>query len=392
MTKGEWIEKLKRELKLRNYADSTISTYSGCLSVILDKYKHYNGYKDVEDIKSFLLTINNQNYHRSFTATFHHFFEKVIKKPLSLDDIPYPRPTHYLPQILSVQEVNRMFACIQNLKHLCILKLIYVCGLRISEAINVVCRKGLSHIDANRKTLLVKGAKGFKDRYVYIPEETIQLLRSYVMRYKPQYWLFEGQKGDKYSKRSIQQIFARAIAAAKINKRCTPHSLRHSRATHLLESPSGTMDIYKLKEFLGHNNIKTTEIYLHLSKKSLIDSMELADQYINQCFANYTPARKGQPKIFHSNRTVVHPDYQGLGLGIKLINESSRVFHAEFPQHRIMAKFSALPVFKAMIKQKEWRYLDTKRLMGKMHTGGNMDRKGGFREGGVKTYHFEYKG
>lgn len=286
MTKKEWIEKFKRELKLRNYADSTISTYSGCLAVILDKYHQYNGYKDVEEIKSFLLTINNQNYHKCFTATFHHFFEKVIKKPLSLDDIPYPRPTHYLPQILSVQEVNRMFSTVQNLKHLCILKVIYTCGLRISEVTNIICRKGLSHIDGTRKTLLVKGAKGFKDRYVPIPEETINLLRTYVANYKPQYWLFEGQTGDKYSTRSIQQIFSRALATAKINKRCTPHSLRHSRATHLLESPVGNVDIYKLKEFLGHNNIKTTEIYLHLSKKSLIDSIELADQYINQCFTN----------------------------------------------------------------------------------------------------------
>lgn len=286
MTKQEWIEKFKRELRLRNYADSTISTYSGCLSVILDKYKQYNGYKDVEEIKSFMLTINNQNYHRSFTATFHHFFEKVLKKPLSLDDIPYPRPTHYLPQILSVQEVNRLFASVKNLKHLCILKTIYAAGLRISEVTNIICRNGLSHIDGDRKTLLVKGAKGFKDRYVHLPVETINLLRNYIVQYKPKYWLFEGQVGDKYSTRSIQQIFIRALYASGINKRCTPHSLRHSRATHLLESQSGTIDIYKLKEFLGHNNIKTTEIYLHLSKKSLIDAIELADQYINKSFTN----------------------------------------------------------------------------------------------------------
>lgn len=286
MTKQEWIEKLKRELKLRNYAESTVRTYAGCLSVILDKYQQFNGYKDVEDIKSFLLTIDNQNYHKSFTATFHHFFEKVLKKPLSLEDIPYPRPTHYLPQILSVEEVHRFFSCVNNFKHLCILKLIYTCGLRISEATNIICNKQLSHIDSSRKMLLVKGAKGFKDRYVYLPTETINLLRTYVKSYKPQYWLFEGQAGDKYSTRSIQQIFNRALKAAKIYKKCTPHSLRHSRATHLLESASGTMDIYKLKGFLGHNNIKTTEIYLHLSKKSLIDAIELADRYIQQSFEN----------------------------------------------------------------------------------------------------------
>lgn len=104
------------------------------------------------------------------------------------------------------------------------------------------------------------------------------------------------------------------------------------------------------------------------------------------------PHVKGRKKIYHSNRTVIHPDYQGLGLGIKLINESSKVFAAKYSEYKIMAKFSALPVFKAMSKQKEWKYLGTKRIMGKMKFGGNMDRKSGFREGGIKTFHFEYIG
>lgn len=286
MTKQEWIDKLKRELQLRNYAESTISTYGGCLSVILSKYKQYNGYKSIEDIKSFLLQVpQTQNYHKSFTATFHHFFEKVLKRPLSLDDIPYPRPTHYLPQILSVEETFRLFAAVKNIKHLAILKTIYTGALRISEVTKIICRKGLSHIDADRKTLLVKGAKGYKDRYVHLPAETIQLLRSYFKQYKPKYWLFEGQTGDKYSKRSIQLIFKRACLAAGINKQVTPHSLRHSRATHLLEA-GVSVDIYKLKELLGHNNIKTTEIYLHLSTKSLVDSIEMADKFINLQHSN----------------------------------------------------------------------------------------------------------
>lgn len=111
-----------------------------------------------------------------------------------------------------------------------------------------------------------------------------------------------------------------------------------------------------------------------------------------QCFANYTPKTAGRQPIVHSNRTVIHPDYQGLGLGIMIINETSRLFKKEKPGYRIMAKFSALPVYKAMIKQKQWEFLGEKRLMGSMRIGGNMDRKTGFREHGVKTYHFEYIG
>jgi ABC-type lipoprotein export system ATPase subunit len=109
-----------------------------------------------------------------------------------------------------------------------------------------------------------------------------------------------------------------------------------------------------------------------------------------QCFANYTPHRKGSKIIYHSNRTVIHPDYNGLGLGIKLINETSKLLFKKI-DCRIMAKFSSTPVFKAMIKQKEWVFLGENRLMGKIKTGGSMTRRGGFRENGVKTYNFEYK-
>lgn len=111
-----------------------------------------------------------------------------------------------------------------------------------------------------------------------------------------------------------------------------------------------------------------------------------------QCFANYTPKKPGKRMIFHSNRTVIHPDYQGLGLGIKLINESSRVFNEKYPEYKIMAKFSSLPVYRAMAKQKQWRFTGAKRMFGREVVGGNMDRKTGFRDGGIKTYHFEYIG
>ena len=109
-----------------------------------------------------------------------------------------------------------------------------------------------------------------------------------------------------------------------------------------------------------------------------------------QCFANYTPHRKGTKIIFHSNRTVIHPDYNGLGLGIKLINETSKLLMNKI-ECRIMAKFSAVPIYKAMIKQKQWIFLGQTRLMGKMKTGVNMIRRGGFRECGIKTFNFEFK-
>lgn len=108
-----------------------------------------------------------------------------------------------------------------------------------------------------------------------------------------------------------------------------------------------------------------------------------------QCFANYTPKRKGEKMIFHSNRTVIHPDYAGLGMGIQLINLTSQ-YMIENYDYKIMAKFSSVPIFRAMIKQQCWKFLGEKRLFGKMAKGESMLRQGGFREEGIKTFHFEY--
>jgi ABC-type Mn2+/Zn2+ transport system ATPase subunit len=110
-----------------------------------------------------------------------------------------------------------------------------------------------------------------------------------------------------------------------------------------------------------------------------------------QCFANYVPYKEGKPKIFHSNRTVIHPDYAGLGMGIKVINETSQFMVDQFG-YQVMAKFSSTPVFNAMIKQECWKFLEEKRTMGSLSHGGTMDRKSGFRQHGIKTYHFIFTG
>ena len=274
MTKEQYIIKFKRELQLRNYALSTIGTYASCLDIFLSNYNKYNGYADIEDIKSFMLTITNQNYHKQFAATILHFYKLVVKKPLSISDIPYPRKTNYLPEILSVQETHRMINSIDNIKHRAIIQVMYSCALRIGEVVKVE----ISHIDSGRKLLLVKGAKGFKDRYVPLPEQTIQLLRNYYSQHRPKRLLFEGQLSGEYSVRSIQQIFHRACKVVGIRKKVTPHCLRHSRLTHLKEAG---VDIHELKEIAGHNNIKTTEIYLHLAKETLVNRIALADAYLS---------------------------------------------------------------------------------------------------------------
>lgn len=110
-----------------------------------------------------------------------------------------------------------------------------------------------------------------------------------------------------------------------------------------------------------------------------------------QCFANYVPYKKGKQKIFHSNRTVVHPDYQGFGLGIKLINATSEYMKQKY-KYKIMAKFSSIPVYKAMLKQKQWKLLKIVRKMDKMQKGGSMERTSGYREYGNTSFSFLYVG
>lgn len=150
-----------------------------------------------------------------------------------------------------------------NMKHRTMLSLIYACGLRRSELLSLKP----ADIDSKRGILLIKQAKGKKDRIVPISEKIIELLRQYYKAYKPQVWLFEGQnKGEQYSAESLQSVLKQALQKAKIHKPVSLHWLRHSYATHLLES--GT-DLRYIQELLGHNSSKTTEIYTHVSTKSL---------------------------------------------------------------------------------------------------------------------------
>lgn len=272
MTKLESIQNFQRELQVKRYAHTTVDNYTTCLISFLNHYHRFNGYKSTNDIKDFLITIQTRSYHKQMTATLRLFYTLIVKKEVDLSDIPYPRPTHYLPQILSVQEIDRLMRCIPNLKHRAVLQLMYACALRASEPTKI----DMPHVDFDRRTLFIKGSKGAKDRVVPVPAETLDLLFTYINTYRPKKRLFEGQGGD-YTTRSIQQIFHKAVRRAGIIKTVSTHSLRHSRATHLCDVK---VDIYKLKEFLGHNNIKTTEIYLHLSKLSLVNHLAEADKLI----------------------------------------------------------------------------------------------------------------
>ena len=174
-----------------------------------------------------------------------------------------PRREHKLPNVLSKEEVAAILHVLPNQKHRTMLSLIYACGLRRGELLNLKPE----NIDSKRHLLIILKAKGKKDRVVPISDKVITMLREYYKIYKPKIWLFEGQStAEQYSESSLQEVLKNAIQKAGIKKPVTLHWLRHSYATHLLEA--GT-DLRYIQELLGHKSSKTTEIYTHVSEKSL---------------------------------------------------------------------------------------------------------------------------
>jgi integrase/recombinase XerD len=256
-------------LENQRYSPNTIKTYTDTLGVFF-KYLSKKAISELrnEDIIEF----NNKyiikkglshSYQNQFINSLKLFFSKIEKRVIDVELIQRPRSEKKLPNVLSKQEVKLILESLQNTKHKTMLSLIYACGLRRSELLNIKPQDILS----DRKLLHIKQSKGKKDRIVPLSDKLLEMLREYYKTYKPKVWLFEGQhEGEQYSEKSLESVLKQAVAKANISKPVTLHWLRHSYATHLLES--GT-DLRYIQELLGHNSSRTTEIYTHVSKKSI---------------------------------------------------------------------------------------------------------------------------
>ena len=191
------------------------------------------------------------------------FYLKVEHKELNIELIERPRKYRPLPKVIPKEVIQRMLTSIPNLKHQTALTLIYSCGLRRSELINLK----LCHLDSKRRTLSVINGKGQKDRVLPVSEKMMQIIIKYYKMYKPTVYLIEGQvKGQKYSETSLENIFHKYLGMIYKNHKFTLHCLRHSYATHLLESG---VNLRYIQELLGHKSSKTTEIYTYVSTHSL---------------------------------------------------------------------------------------------------------------------------
>ncbi|MDI6689559.1 MAG: tyrosine-type recombinase/integrase [Actinomycetota bacterium] len=215
----------------------------------------------------FLHLIENEKVSRSSLDLAHSairfLFVEVLNQKWFTKSIRRPRKERRLPGILSPEEVRKIFDAVKNIKHRCILLLTYSSGLRVSE----VVRLKVSDIDSNRMLIRIRQGKGKKDRYSLLSEVALEELRNYYREYHPKKWLFPGAKeGSHLSERSVQHIFEQALNKAGIIKPATVHTLRHSFATHLLESG---IDLRYIQELLGHSSPKTTQIYTRVSRKNL---------------------------------------------------------------------------------------------------------------------------
>ncbi|MDG2343541.1 MAG: tyrosine-type recombinase/integrase [Flavobacteriales bacterium] len=261
------LQHIEQRLVLKGYSLNTIKTYKACLKAFFNHHVNFEiETLSKQDILNYMELIVKKGYSKS-TQNQHinaikYYYEKFLNKKREFYFVERPIKDKKLPIVLSKSEVQCLINSTYNLKHRTILAVIYSCGLRVSELINLK----ITDIDNKRMVINIKNAKGNKDRQVQLTESILYLLRVYYKNYKPIDFLINGQNGDKYSTTSIQKIIKSSSKRAGIYKKVTPHTLRHSFATHLLEN--GT-DIRFIQTILGHNDIKTTQIYTHVSSTHL---------------------------------------------------------------------------------------------------------------------------
>jgi len=258
----EYLRKL-RELR---YTKNTIKTYSGMFEEFINYYNSHD-VKQIDDkmIIEFLqyLVIERKvspSYQNQSINAIKFYYERVLGGQRKFYFLDRPLKEFKLPNVLNVDEITNSIKLVKNIKHKAIIMITYAGGLRLSEVINLK----IKDIDSKRMQIFVRQAKGRKDRYTLLSKKVVPVLREYFKEYKPKEWLFEGVKGQRYSESSVYTIVKEAFERAGIKKKASTHTLRHCFGTHLLEN--GT-DIRYIQMLMGHSNIKTTEIYTHMTTK-----------------------------------------------------------------------------------------------------------------------------
>ncbi|MFT4250729.1 MAG: tyrosine-type recombinase/integrase [Candidatus Woesearchaeota archaeon] len=265
MVKNEVHNRLLKELtdycRLSGFSKRTINTYSSIIRAYLTYISKNNVKLSHESVKDYLLSLNlKKNSVRLHRAALSTFFTHIIHLPFTFAQVPIQKKDDTLPNVLTKSQIQEMITKTKNLKHKLIIKLLYSCGLRLSELQNLK----REDIDFKKKLVRIKEGKGNKDRHSIISESLKEdLLVYYANNTLATPYVLQGRNG-KYAKKSIQQVVKQA--GKRIDTNATPHMLRHSFATHLLESG---VSLRHIQTLLGHNSLETTQIYTHLANNDL---------------------------------------------------------------------------------------------------------------------------
>lgn len=267
------------KLELKRYSLNTVKIYVLFFEAFINTYPDIHLYRfDENDVRQYLQKLvqegKSNSYINQAVNAIKFYFEVVKGMPNRFYGVERPRKEKKLPVVISKKEVTNLINTLTNVKHKCIVSLLYASGLRLNELLNLKPKD----IESERMVILVRGGKGNRDRYTILGKSLLNDLRTYFKEYKPIEYLFEGPNGGKYTGTSVQAIVRKAAFYAGINKKVTPHTLRHSFATHLLEN--GT-DLRYIQSLLGHSSSTTTEIYTHVAVNSFdsiqspLDSLDL---------------------------------------------------------------------------------------------------------------------
>jgi len=261
----ELLLKIEKELNLRNYSRKTVKSYLSCLSDYFQYAKNVKKDPDVALVKKYLLERKEKGWAPQ-TVNLHlnaikYFYREICKSRTPIN-LKFAKTSKKLPVILSRSEIEKVIGTIKNEKHRLMIALAYGAGLRVSEVINLRNRD----INMDELTIHVKIAKGSKDRITIFPEKLKRDLAEITALQHGNEFLFESERGGKLSERTAQLVFDRACQKAGVKKEATFHSLRHSFATHLLENG---VDVRYVQELLGHQNIRTTQLYTKVTNPSL---------------------------------------------------------------------------------------------------------------------------
>ena len=262
------ITKLENLLIEERKAYHTMKGYRNIMIHFLFFYKEVKPSQiTTEQIKHYIVTrIKDENVSKStqnqMISTFKAFYGRLLEQHYKVNDLYRPNKEQHLPKTLEPAEIVRLFAQVTNIKHKCMLMLMYGSGLRVGELV----RLKWQDLDFIEKTVFIHNGKNYKDRYTILSENTISFLQKYKTDYKATDWVFESPDGGHYSERSVQQFFGDALAKARIDKQVSTHSLRHAFATQLLKAHT---DLDFVRKVMGHASIKTTQIYLHVLKTDL---------------------------------------------------------------------------------------------------------------------------